>query len=201
MKNRTFIAIFLGIFLIGIGWIVWRFVPLVPVPSSEQAPTTGVDQWQLFAQPWKTYTSANQLYSLKYPQEMKIQEGQQGRVVDVMYQGPTQKPQTEATDGFGLSIALKPLVNGSSIKKAIEQEAASIKEIGQVTVPVHEVMLAGKQGWEYSAKTLIEYTVIYLPVNTETLLSLSYTTTDPEKKGYKNIVDEMVKSFVFPPSL
>lgn len=151
-----------------------------------------------FRQAWKLYRSSGNRYSLQYPAEISPRLGETPAEVDFVYRGKVQAEQTELTDGYSLSVTLGVLPTGVSLRGLLDQEILKLREIGQLTVGVHPVHMAGKDGLGYSARTLADYTVISLPLDATTTLRLAYGAIDPRHVGYGQTLQRMVESLKIP---
>lgn len=143
---------------------------------------------------WKTYTSEKYGFSLQYPTEVKIEEKDSENLVRFYINGPTQTENSEINDGLSLYIGSRPL-NGKDLKEIVDADVANSKENGEILMP--PIPLEGVGGFEYKARGLGEYIYSYRPQGNNRYILIIDGTVDPTKKGFENIVSQIIKTLQY----
>ncbi len=141
---------------------------------------------------WKLYSSDTISFSMYYDPSLTFQEDSK---TDVRFykQGPTQRGQTEMYDGMIVSIRKVSVDDGGQVY--IDDQIEQYKNVGNITVPLHEGKLNGISVKEYSASGLGDSTIIFVPVDNRTLLEVSYMAPDPTNAGFQKTIDLMLSTF------
>lgn len=141
---------------------------------------------------WKLYSSDTIGFSMYYDPLLTLQEDSK---TDVRFykQGPTQRGQTEMYDGMIVTVRKVDVVGDAQayINNQIEQ----YKNIGSITEPLHDSKLNGISMKEYSASGLGDAKMIFVPIDNQTLLEVSYMVPDPTNAGFQKVVDSMLSTF------
>lgn len=141
---------------------------------------------------WKLYSSDTIGFSMYYDPSLTLQEDSK---TDVRFykQGPTQRGQTEMYDGMIVSIRKVSVDDGGQVH--IDDQIEQYKNVGNITVPLHESTLNGISVKEYSASGLGDSTIIFVPVDNQILLEVSYMAPDPTSAGFQKTIDLMLSTF------
>lgn len=141
---------------------------------------------------WKLYLSDTIGFSMYYDPSLTLQESSK---TDVRFykQGPTQRGQTEMYDGMIVSIRKVSVDDGGQVY--IDDQIEQYKNVGNITVPLHESTLNGISVKEYSASGLGDSTIIFVPVDNQILLEVSYMVPDPTNAGFQKVVNSMLSTF------
>lgn len=141
---------------------------------------------------WKLYSSDIIGFSIQYDPSLTVSEDNN---TDVRFykNGPTQKGQTEMFDGIIVTFRKISVTDGglSYINAQMEQ----YKNVGTITELLHDDMLNGIPVKEYSAIGVGNFKIIFVPINNETLLEISYMAPDPTSLGFQKTVDTMLSTF------
>ncbi len=141
---------------------------------------------------WKLYSSDAIGFSVYYDPSLTLQEDSK---TDVRFykQGPTQRGQTEMYDGLIVSMRKVSVPNGGQVY--IDDQIEQYKNVGNITDPLHDGKLNGISVKEYSASGLGDSKMIFVPIDNQTLLEVSYMAPDPTNAGFQKVVDSMLSTF------
>ena len=150
---------------------------------------------------WKTYTSEEYGFSIKYPQDFVVGQNNEF-LINFTKWGPTQKPQAELYDGISIHITYSEL-NGVELKKYVEDiiKLSETNGLANILTPLSKVQLGGVSGYSYVSQGLGTFEHIYLPLGSKGFLFILNLTADPQELGYKKIVDEMKSTLKFKDSV
>lgn len=178
MKRIILIIIILVAVVVGWLWILPMFNKnneAVQVPSD-----------------WKSYSSNFAGFSINYDPTLTLKEDTK---TDIRFYkwGPTQRGQTEMYDGIILSIRKVVVTDGGKVY--IDSQIEQFKNVGTITKSLREGKLNGIVVKEFSASSLGDFNVIFVPVNDQTLLEISYMIPDPTGAGFQGVIDTMLSTF------
>ena len=142
---------------------------------------------------WQTYTNQESGFSMDYSSALKKEEGSQ-EIVKFTLLGPTQREGTEIFDGISVIVTTATHTQ-KDLKNYIESRLEKTGEIGEVTSGPKRVVLNGNNGYRYEKVTAGSSTVLTFPLSEEKVIKISYSAPDPEDRGYREIVEEMINSF------
>lgn len=173
------------LYIIGIcllGALVWFWVlPRFNLNSDSQIPNN-----------WKKYSNNTAGFSLKYDPTLTVKEDLQTSIRFYKW-GPTQRGQTEIYDGIIFSVQRVDLQKG--IEEHINSRMSQFKNVGTITDPLHDSRVNGALVKEFSASSLGDFTLVFVPIDSRTLLEISYMTPDPTNAGFRKVVELMLSSF------
>ncbi len=140
---------------------------------------------------WKLYSSDTVGFSIKYDPSLTLSEDNNTNVR--LYKiGPTQRGQTEMYDGIILSVRK---ISTEDWRSYINAQLDQYKDAGTITEPLHDGILNGISVKEYSASGLGDFKIIFVSVDDQTLLEISYTAPDPTDVGFQKTIDMMLSTF------
>lgn len=141
---------------------------------------------------WKAYSNNTIGFSIKYDPSLILQESTK---TDVRFYkwGPTQRGQTEVYDGIIFSVRKISVTDGGQthINTQIEQ----FKNVGTITEPLHDSSLNGVPVKRFGASGLGDFKIIFVPIDNQTIIEISYMIPDPTGVGFQKIVDQMLSTF------
>ena len=141
---------------------------------------------------WKQYSSNNIGFSIKYDSSLIVSE-EENNTVRLYKYGPTQRGQTEMYDGIILTVRRVSLTN--SAQSYIDAQMEGFKNDGTITVPLHDEKLNGISVKAFSGSGLGDFNLMFVPVNDQTLLEISYMAPDPTNAGFQKTVEMMLSTF------
>jgi hypothetical protein len=201
--NKNFVLfVFLALFIaVSVFWAI-RFTKedlIKSPPDIESSGVEGSDEEISFDIPdgWIKYESEKLGISFYYHPEMDMSENEDGSVRFLVI-GPSQVYGTEVYDGIILSFSegtfleenLEVYVNNLYLQKLndpIYEEISQPKEIN----------IKGKRGLIFVESALGTFTNIYLPLETNRFLQISYLLEDPENQGFEEMLEILFSSIVF----
>jgi hypothetical protein len=143
---------------------------------------------------WRAYKNKDLGFSMEYVPGMEITTEREGKTVKFILKGPTQEPGTELYDGINITVS-KLAYDDKSLKSFAQSEAEDIKQVGEIISFVEETVFNGYNGYKFTADTLGVSRKVYIPAGTRQALKISYSSPDPENRGYEQKVSQMLKSF------
>lgn len=147
---------------------------------------------------WKTYTNQKLGFSIQYPSEAKVTE-QEDKSVLLSIWGPTQKAQTEFYDGVELWFSTGSL-DGQPLRDYVNKKIEEAEASGQqIIIPLTDITLNGIKGYSFRAKSLGEYSTIYLSPKSNQFFVIFNDTADPTNKGFIQTVGQILSTFTFTP--
>ena len=145
---------------------------------------------------WLEYENPIVGFRVEYPAAMSVEENVleiPGHIVQFMVTGDEQAPNTELTDGASVTFDRINLQDGS-LSAYVDADIAETEQVGEITVAKEEYQLDEYAGYRYVAETLGEVTHIFLQVDPEAALGISYTVVDPNDEGYELLIEQMLQS-------
>jgi hypothetical protein len=136
---------------------------------------------------WKYYSSDNGGFSIKYDPTLTLEDDVPNSSTRFYKLGPTQKGETEMYDGIIFSIRRISVTDGG--QSYIDGQIQQFKEVGTITRELHDSNLNGIPTKEYSASGLGDFEIIFVPVDSTTLLEIAYMTPDPTNAGFRATVE------------
>ncbi len=142
---------------------------------------------------WTTYTSAQHGFIIKYPPNVEIYEKTSEDAVDFVLDGPTQRRQSENSDGLALRFT-----SGSLGEKTLKDFVLERSNNGaEILIPFKPTTFAGISGYTYRARGLGASTYIYVLKGQGEYIEIIDYTIDPTGKGFERIVDQILSTFKF----
>lgn len=185
------VSILIGVVLMSREW-EWNIDESTNRVISENSQTRRDD----IPEGWKLYSNDEIGFSMYYDGSLTLQEDTKD---DVRFykQGPTQRGQTEMYDGLIVSVRKVSVLNGGQVY--IDDQIEQYKNVGNITVPLHESKLNGISVKEYSASGLGDATIIFVPIDDRALLEVSCMAPDPTNAGFQKTIDLMFSTFELHP--
>lgn len=142
---------------------------------------------------WQTHTDEKHGFSMDYPSALKVEETA-AEAVKFTLLGPTQRQGTEIFDG--ISVTVRTATHSQeSLKDYVDSRVQKIERVGDVIQEPEKVVLNGNNGYRYEKVTAGRSTVLIFPFSQGEVINISYAAPDPQNRGYKEVVKEMVSSF------
>lgn len=141
---------------------------------------------------WQTLKDEKVGALIQYPSDFQIRKDSD-KSISFYYHGKTQSLGTEIYDGILVSVMKDELGDGG-MSKYIERNMEQTKTMGSVVKPLTPISINEIGGFTYTAQTLGDYEIIFLPSGKDEVLVVSYINPDPEKVGYQEIVDDMLST-------
>lgn len=194
IQKRSILIVIVVVLVAGLfGWMFswqsWKSVPPVNQTrmSMSDDQTTGS-----IPTDWKLYSSDTMGFSMYYDPSLTLQEDTK---TDVRFykQGPSQRGQTEMYDGVIVTVRKVSVPNGGQVY--IDDQIEQYKNVGNIIVPLHDSKLNGISTKEYGASGFGDAKMIFVPINNQTLLEVSYMVPDPTNAGFQKTVDLMLSTF------
>jgi hypothetical protein len=152
-----------------------------PTKNVEPEPLTAADE----TEDWLDYSNEELMFSLKYPEQMFINEDL-GTYVSFQLWGPTQEPNTEFYDGVSMNFSKGSYEGALSFEDFVNSQADAEAEIAEWVSEPKPMSLAGIYGYQLDIISMGEYTNYYLPIDDINYLLISIMTADPTNQGYKS---------------
>ena len=194
IQKRSIIIVIVVVIVAGLfGWMFswqsWKSVPPVNqtrMSMSDDQPTGSIPT------DWKLYSSDTIGFSMYYDPSLTLQEETK---TDVRFykQGPSQRGQTEMYDGMIVTVRKIDVVGDT--QAYIDNQIEQYKDIGSITEPLHDSKLNGISTKEYGVSGLGDAKIIFVSINNQTLLEVSYMVPDPTNAGFQKTVDLMLSTF------
>jgi hypothetical protein len=144
-----------------------------------------------------SYSDPSGMFTFLYPNDYKFDVQNNGQVIRVYKQGPTQQGQTEMYDGIIVTFEKIDLKN-ESLSSWIDNELKTIKANGDsiITQPKKPITLHGYPGFSYAARGLGEfiYLVIQKDLSSPNALRITTMVTDPTNSGFQKQADQILAS-------
>lgn len=145
---------------------------------------------------WKDVVFSKMGLSMQYPPEMELRENEDGSVSMVII-GPSQSLGTEIYDGLILNMSTNTytgdfasFVKSEHAKNNNEEAISKVGELGERTV-------GNRKGYEFFIEGLGRFTLIYLPINENKYLQISYLLEDPKTQGFAMTLDKIFGTIRF----
>ncbi len=167
--------------VLAVAGISWFYI--VPMVKNQTAAVPG---------DWKTYSNTDIGFMVKYDPRLQSSERSKEDVSLYMW-GPTQAQDTEVYDGVVISFRTVKL--SGTLDEYAQQQASQFKDVGQITKPLHDVSINGASAKQFSASSLGEFTVIFVPVEDKRIIEIAYLTPDPGNLGFQKIIDQILSTF------
>lgn len=156
------------------------------------SPTIFEQEAEVSDSDYEIYTSENMGFSVEHPKSVPVSFYEDGSVGFVV-EGPTQKAETEFFDGIAVVFQKMPL-EGKKLATVVEENRAiniDIQGADTQVSPIKKVSMGGIEGLSFSEQ-IGEY--IFLPISTDSYLSIANLTSDPGELGYKEIAKKIIDS-------
>ncbi len=140
---------------------------------------------------WKTYSNSSKGFSVQFDPTLTQEDS--GDDVRFYKWGPTQRGETEMYDGIIVTFHKVNISN--SHDDYIDSRVTEFQQVGTITEPLHASDLNGLAVKQFRANSLGDFTLIFIPINSGTLLELSYMAPDPTGAGFQEIIDKMLSTF------
>ncbi|MEK9158203.1 MAG: hypothetical protein AAB638_03435 [Patescibacteria group bacterium] len=168
-KNLIIIGLILIAFVGGWGWRTYQNWPI--------------------HEGWQTLKDEEVGFSMQYPPEMQARNNS-NKSATFYYLGATQSTGTELYDGINVTIIQDDLGDGG-MSKYIERSIEQTKSIGSVSKPLAPTSINGISGFSYTAHTLGEYEIFFMPKGKDKVMVITYIAPDPKNNGYQKTVEDM----------
>jgi len=156
------------------------------------SPTIFEQEAEVSDSDYEIYTSENMGFSVEHPKNVPVNFYEDGSI-GFLIKGPTQETETEFYDGMVVVFQKMPL-EGKTLAVIVEENRSIYIDIqgAEANVsPIKNVNVGGVEGLNFSEQTG-EY--IFLPVSTDSYLSIANLTSDPGELGYEKIAKKIVES-------
>jgi len=167
-------------------------VPTETEVVNQISPTVFEEKVEVSNPDYEIYTSENMGFSVVHPKNVPVSFYEDGSI-GFLIEGPTQEADTEFYDGMVVVFQKMPL-EGKTLAVIVEENRSIYIDVqgaeAQVS-PVKKISVAGVEGLSFSEQTG-EY--IFLPVSTDSYLSIANLTSDPGELGYEEIAKKIVDS-------
>ena len=141
---------------------------------------------------YEIYTSENMGFSVEHPKNVPVNFYEDGSV-GFLIEGPTQKADTEFYDGMVVVFQKMPL-EGKTLAVIVDENRSIYIDIqgaeAQVS-PVRNINVGGVAGLSFSE---VNGEYLFLPVSTDSYLSIANLTSDPGNLGYEEIAKKIIDS-------
>lgn len=139
-----------------------------------------------------SYADKKGVFTFLYPNDYKFKEQNDGEIVRVHKQGPTQKGQTEMYDGVIVHFQSVNL-GGKSLDAYVDEQIknATLDGTSEVASGKKSVVINGYSGFTYTLRGLGEfpYYVIQKDTNSKFAVIITTLVADPENVGFQEDVD------------
>jgi hypothetical protein len=194
-KNKITIAL---IFLVAIVMLVFFVNNRSPAPTTNtpsNAPVEQTPENSQIPESWVLYESELYGFSISHPLDVEQQTTQQGEAF--IKPGPTQGLGTELFDGISVTIRSGTHTD-ASFEEFVELMHSELKEdpIQPIVGETREVTLAGIRGIAFDVSSLGDYTITYLPKDTNEYIEITDSTVEPRgrEQNFRQIVDMMLST-------
>ena len=167
-------------------------VPTETEVVNQISPTVFEEKVEVSNPDYEIYTSENMGFSVVHPKNVPVSFYEDGSI-GFLIEGPTQEADTEFYDGMVVVFQKMPL-EGKTLAVIVEENRAIYIDIQGVDAgvsPIKKVSIGGVEGLSFSEQTG-EY--IFLPVSTDSYLSIANLTSDPGGLGYEDIAKKIIES-------
>jgi len=167
-------------------------VPTETEVVNQISPTVFEEKVEVSNPDYEIYTSENMGFSVVHPKNVPVSFYEDGSI-GFLIEGPTQQTKTEFYDGMVVVFQKMPL-EGKTLAVIVEENRAIYIDIQGVDAgvsPIKKVSIGGVEGLSFSEQTG-EY--IFLPVSTDSYLSIANLTSDPGGLGYEDIAKKIIES-------
>ena len=156
------------------------------------SPTEFEEKVEVSGSDYEIYTSENMGFSVEHPKSVPVSFYEDGSI-GFLIEGPTQEADTEFYDGMVVVFQKMPL-EGKTLAAIVEENRAIYIDIqgadAQVS-SIKNVWVGEATGLSFSEQSG-EY--IFLPISTDSYLSIANLTSDPGELGYEEIAKKIVES-------
>ncbi|HSX48944.1 MAG TPA: hypothetical protein VLE44_01680 [Candidatus Saccharimonadales bacterium] len=164
-----------------------------PIAYASQTPSTSATP-DLTAG-WKTYNKNN--FTFKYPTDVTLGENSDSSVY-LSKSGPTQKAQTESTDGITMLFVPRTL-NNQTLEQWVDQSISQSNGVVSVSEGKKATTLNGYSGFTYTITGLGTQRNIILqsPLSQTNFVQINNSTADPTNQGFETVVNQILSTFKF----
>ncbi len=167
-------------------------VPTETDVFDQVSPTEFEEKVEVSGSDYEIYTSENMGFSVEHPKSVPVSFYEDGSI-GFLIEGPTQEADTEFYDGMVVMFQKMPL-EGKTLAAIVEENRAIYIDIqgadAQVS-SIKNVKVGEVTGLSFSEQNG-EY--IFLPISTDSYLSIANLTSDPGELGYEEIAKKIVES-------
>lgn len=196
MKPSIIIALGVMLLLLGAGiwWIRMQVSPQSPVPrapGTEAAPpiVTLEPKKPSIPEGWKDYANPRLGLTLAHDPTLTVSEEADGSVRFWKW-GPTQKGQTEMYDG--IIVSFRKVDFTESLDTFLAGRMKEFQEVGTITEPLATRDFNGLPAKTFSASSLGDFEMIYVPLDADTVMEISTMAPDPTQAGFQKTVEQML---------
>lgn len=195
-KRIVFLGVLVLLFSVGVFFKI-NSKPSTPdvFLNDEDKPQTPKTSEEVTVSPdWLQYRSDELGISFSYPSEMDLYEDED-KTVRLLLVGPSQAYATEMFDGIVL-IFSKGVYESKTLEDHVEKISVSKREdlIYESVTDIERKSVGKYTGYGFEEVSLGRYVNIYLPMEENMFLNISYFLEDPEGQGFEDILEEIFKS-------
>lgn len=162
-----------------------------PTPQAKISPTPEMAASDTAT--WPSYVKKDAKFSLKYPENLKAEEGDDGSLYLSLW-GPTQKEGTEFYDGISLNFKEASL-GGKTLKEVADGRREEFSGVFETDEP-SEVHLGGLLGYKFHVKGNVEADYYYLSLGENSYLEVMDATIDPASSGFAETVKLILSTLI-----
>lgn len=174
MKKRVLLPVLGGIIA-----VAWVLVPTLHPKSS-------------IPSDWEVYVNPTIGFSFRHDPDLKYSERSKSDISFYAW-GPTQSDGTEVYDG--LIISFRKVRLTATAEEYIQSQIDQFQNVGQITEPLHDIRINKTPAKSFSASTLGDFTIIFVPLDDKNLIEISYLAPDPGQLGFQKKIDQMLFTF------
>lgn len=182
-------------FILGLGVILYYYFNSIPksTVSTFQMSPTPQQQVDLAPSDWVTYQSLELGTKLNHPSHAEVTEND--GLLRIIIIGPSQAEGTEVYDGL-LMFFEKGQYEENNLRDYVSGVAEGRKSdpVYESVGVIEETSINGINGYTFVDSALGTFTNIYLQLDGNTFLNITYLLEDPENQGFEETKDTILKS-------
>ena len=205
MRKAVLIIIVIAAVALGYYFYSQKLKTVTPVNTTTSTPTPNdsvtipvpEEKIEELKMGGSSYAEKNGVYSFLYPNDYTFDEQNNGEVIRVYKQGPTQKGQTEMYDGVIVSFQLINL-EGKTLENYVDEQIANatLDGVSEVTAPKSKITVNGYNGFTYTLRGLGEFPIYVMQkdASSTNAVSISTLVADPGNLGFQDDVNAILNT-------
>lgn len=200
MKQKEIIPVIIILILTGAGFFIFKNQnQIAPTPSPSASPssttTSGID----LGSGGSSYSDKNNIFTLLYPNDYII-DTDDPLHIRIFKRAPTQRPQSEISDG-ALMVLESIDLKGSSLESWVDERIKQSIADGtsEITEAKKSVTQNGYPGFHYAIRGLgiSQNLILQKDKNSKYGVMITYFVSDPKNIGYQKEIDAILASLNF----
>lgn len=162
--------------------------------SEEPVDNTRNDSEVIIPAGWERYHNSEFGFAIAYPPEATFQIEASNRVKFTVL-GPNNTMGSEITDGFTFTVGTHDKSSNQSLRDFAEEQYEEALVAGSSVQSPTRTTVRNQETYTFQVSTLGTVTYYVIEKDNTTAYTLSYNISDPQDRGYQEMVETMLSSF------